>query len=114
MRMRGTACGRDREGLLSWLPTHAANCWVVNAKPSLIAGHAVSVALLRVVGNGHHKDYSHRRDWIVRREEHLAGLFAIDIEFRAELSNHLHNVLRTLPRVARRWSAHEPVDLGVS
>ena len=54
-----------------------------------------------------HKDYSHRRDWIVRREEQLAGLFAIEIEFRAELSNHLHNVLRTLPRVARRWSAHE-------
>ncbi len=53
------------------------------------------------------KDYSHRRDWIVRREEQLAGLFAIDIEFRAELSSHLHNVLRTLPRVARRWSAHE-------
>jgi hypothetical protein len=53
------------------------------------------------------KDYSHRRDWIVRREEQLAGLFAIDIEFRAELSSHLHLVLRTLPRVARRWSAHE-------
>ena len=53
------------------------------------------------------KDYSHRRDWIVRREEQLAGLFAIDIEFRAELSSHLHIVLRTLPRVARRWSAHE-------
>ena len=28
------------------------------------------------------KDYSHRRDWIVRREEQLAGLFALDIEFR--------------------------------
>ena len=53
------------------------------------------------------KDYSHRRDWIVRREEQLAGLFAIEIEFRAEMSNHLHNVLRTLPRVARRWSAQE-------
>ena len=49
------------------------------------------------------KDYSHRRDWIVRREEQLAGLFALDIEFRAELSNHLHNALRTLPQVARRW-----------
>ncbi len=36
-----------------------------------------------------------------------AGLFAITIEFRAELSSHLHNVLRTLPRVARRWSAQE-------
>ena len=35
------------------------------------------------------KDFSHRRDWIVNREEQLAGLFAIDIEFRTELSNHL-------------------------
>jgi hypothetical protein len=26
------------------------------------------------------KDFAHRRDWIVHREEQLAGLFAIDIE----------------------------------
>ena len=55
------------------------------------------------------KDYSHRRDWIVHREEQLAGLFAIDIEFRAERSNHLHLVLRALPRVAQRWSAQDVV-----
>jgi hypothetical protein len=55
------------------------------------------------------KDFSHRRDWIVNREEQLAGLFAIDVEFRTELSNHLHIVLRTMPRVAKRWSAKEVV-----
>ena len=55
------------------------------------------------------KNYSHRRDWIINREEQLASLFAIDIEFRAELSNHLHLVLRTLPRVAKRLSAQEVV-----
>jgi hypothetical protein len=55
------------------------------------------------------RDYSHRRDWIVQREEQLAGLFAIDIEFRAELMNHLHLVLRTLPRVARRWTPEDVV-----
>jgi hypothetical protein len=55
------------------------------------------------------RDYSHRRDWIIGREEQLAGLFAIDIEFRAELSNHLHLVLRTMPRVAKRWTAEEVV-----
>jgi len=55
------------------------------------------------------KDYGHRRDWIINREEQLASLFAIDIEFRAELSNHLHLVLRTLPRVAKRLSAQEVV-----
>ena len=55
------------------------------------------------------KDFSHRRDWIIDREEQLAGLFAIDIEFRAELSNHLHLVLRPMPRVVRRWAAAEVV-----
>ena len=67
----------------------------------------MSVALL--CGRDPHtqKDYSHRRDWIVRREEQLAGLFALELEFRTEMSNHLHNVLRTLPQVARRWSARE-------
>jgi hypothetical protein len=53
------------------------------------------------------RDYSYRRDWIIRREEQLAALFALDIEFRAELSTHLHLVLRTMPEVARRWSARE-------
>ena len=55
------------------------------------------------------KNYAYRRDWIINREEQLASLFAIDIEFRAELSNHLHIVLRTLPRVAKRLSAREVV-----
>ncbi|MHB8861263.1 MAG: hypothetical protein ACYC6N_02580 [Pirellulaceae bacterium] len=30
-------------------------------------------------------------------------------KFRAELSNHLHLVLRTLPRVATRWTAEDVV-----
>jgi hypothetical protein len=53
------------------------------------------------------RDYSYRRGWIIQREEQLAGLFAIDIEFRAELRTHLHLVLRTMPEVARRWSPRE-------
>ena len=53
------------------------------------------------------QDYSHRRDWILTREEQLAGLFAIEVEFHAELSNHLHLMLRSRPDVARRWSAYE-------
>jgi hypothetical protein len=53
------------------------------------------------------RDYSHRRGWILQREEQLAGLFALEVEFRAERSNHLHVVLRTRPEIARRWSARE-------
>jgi len=53
------------------------------------------------------QDYSYRRDWILLREEQLAGLFTIDIEFRSEMSNHLHVVLRPCPRAAERLGAEE-------
>lgn len=49
------------------------------------------------------RDYEHRRDWIWDVEEQLAGLFAIEVEFRAEMQNHLHIVLRTRPDVVQRW-----------
>lgn len=48
------------------------------------------------------KDHSHRRGWIINREEQLAKLFTIEVEFRAEMSNHLHAVLRTRPEIAKR------------
>ncbi|MFO7905978.1 MAG: hypothetical protein ACQESR_04830 [Planctomycetota bacterium] len=51
------------------------------------------------------QDCSYRGDWIMPREEQLAGLFAIDIEFRSELSSHLHVVVRPCPHMARRLSA---------
>ena len=53
------------------------------------------------------KDYSHRRGWIINREEQLAQLFTIEVEFRAEMSNHLHAVLRTRPEIAKRLSPRE-------
>ena len=53
------------------------------------------------------EDYSHRRDWIVNREVQLAQLFTIEVEFRAELSNHLHVVLRTRPEIAARLRPRE-------
>jgi hypothetical protein len=43
------------------------------------------------------------------REEQLAALFAIEITHHAEMSNHLHLVLRTRPDIARRWSREEVV-----
>lgn len=53
------------------------------------------------------KDYSHRRNWILNREEQLAGLFTIEVEFRAEMSNHLHIMLRTRPEIAKRLAPRE-------
>ena len=42
------------------------------------------------------KDYSHRRDWILSREEQLARLFAIEVEFRAEMSRASGNMVARL------------------
>jgi hypothetical protein len=53
------------------------------------------------------KDYEYRRDWICQFEEKLAGLFAVEVGFHAELSNHLHVVLRNRPDVAARWTDKE-------
>ena len=55
------------------------------------------------------KDYSHRRGWMMERLALFAALFAIDVEFLAIMSNHYHVVLRTMPRVAGRWSREEVV-----
>jgi hypothetical protein len=49
-------------------------------------------------------DYEYRRDWIQQTEQLLAGLFALDVGFHAELSNHIHLVVRTRPDVAQSWS----------
>jgi hypothetical protein len=55
------------------------------------------------------RDYEHRRDWIWQVEEQLAGLFGIEVEFRAEMRNHLHLVLRVRPDVVRRWSNEQVI-----
>ena len=44
-------------------------------------------------------DYEYRRDWIRDFEESLAALFGIEVGFHAEMSNHIHLVLRTRPDV---------------
>jgi hypothetical protein len=55
------------------------------------------------------KDYEYRRDWVCQFEEALAGLFGIEVAFHAELSNHIHLVLRTRPDVVALWSDEEVV-----
>jgi len=45
----------------------------------------------------------------MRREEQLASLFTIDIEFHAVMRNHFHVVLRTSPRAAKRLGREEVV-----
>ena len=55
------------------------------------------------------KDFAHRRDWIEERIRLLAGLFAIDVMFYCVMANHLHLVVRNLPRRAKRWSDQDVI-----
>lgn len=55
------------------------------------------------------KDYSYRRLWVYRIQQALAGLFGIEVAFRAELSNHIHLVLRNRPDVVKTWSDQDVV-----
>ncbi len=55
------------------------------------------------------QDYQYRRQWIYQLQQLLAGLFGIEIGFRAEMSNHIHLVLRNRPDVVKTWSDREVV-----
>ena len=50
------------------------------------------------------RDFSHRKQWLVERLRHLAGIFAIDVCAYAVLENHYHTILRIRPDIAASWS----------
>jgi hypothetical protein len=54
-------------------------------------------------------DFGHRRDWVVSMQQSLAGLFGIEIAFRAEMGNHLHLILRTRPDIVEDWTDEDVV-----
>ncbi len=54
-------------------------------------------------------DHSHRRAWIKEFEKWLAGLFAVEVGFRGEMSNHIHVILRSRPDVVETWSDWEVI-----
>ncbi len=60
------------------------------------------------------RDFEHRRGWLQRRLEALAGAFAIDVLGFAIMANHLHVVLRTRPDLAARWSDEDIADRWLS
>lgn len=55
------------------------------------------------------RNFDHRRDWIRDYLPRLAQLFGVEVGFHAELSNHLHLVVRTRPDVVQAWSDEEVV-----
>ncbi|WP_145055901.1 transposase [Lignipirellula cremea] len=53
------------------------------------------------------QDFDHRRAWIQRRMEFLAGEFGVEVLGFAVMSNHLHVILRTRPDVVAEWSDND-------
>ena len=60
------------------------------------------------------RDYEYRRQWLQQTEQWLASLFAVEVAFHAELSNHMHLVARTRPDVAASWSDEDVVRRWLS
>jgi hypothetical protein len=54
-----------------------------------------------------HRDFSHRKAWLVERLQFLASIFAIDVCAYAVMENHYHTILRTRPEVVDNWSDRE-------
>ncbi|EKK00381.1 protein containing DUF1568 [Rhodopirellula baltica SH28] len=53
------------------------------------------------------RDYSFRKEWIRRRMEALASVFAVDVLSYAIMSNHMHQILRNRPDVCAQWTDEE-------
>jgi hypothetical protein len=72
-----------------------------------IVQRCVRRAYLTGVDEKSGKDFSFRREWIRRRMEALASVFAIDVLTYAIMSNHMHLILRNRPDVVASWSDQE-------
>jgi len=64
-------------------------------------------AFLAGVDHATGNDYSHRKEWIRRRMEALASVFAADVLSYAVMSNHIHLILRNRPDVVAQWTNEE-------
>jgi REP element-mobilizing transposase RayT len=54
-----------------------------------------------------HRDFSHRKTWLVDRLRYLAAVFAIEVCAYAVMENHYHTILRTRPDIVASWSDQE-------
>ncbi len=54
-----------------------------------------------------HRDFSHRKAWLVDRLRFLAAIFAIEVCAYAIMENHYHLILRTRPDIVAAWSDRE-------
>ncbi len=69
--------------------------------------HCVTRCVRRafLLGEGDHN----RKEWLEKRLEELAGLFAVSVGGFSVMNNHLHLLLRLDPEVAHAWSDDEVV-----
>jgi len=57
-----------------------------------------------------HKNYDHRREWLVSRVKFLSSVFSINIGAYAIMSNHYHMLLQVDKITADLWSMDEVID----
>ncbi|WP_286766403.1 MULTISPECIES: transposase [Rhodopirellula] len=72
-----------------------------------VVQRCVRRAFLAGVDQATGQDYSFRKEWIRRRMEALASVFAVDVLSYAVMSNHIHQILRNRPDVCAQWSDKE-------
>jgi len=53
------------------------------------------------------QNHDHRRDWLIALQRRLAALFGVEICFHAQMSNHMHVIVRTRPDVVAQWTDDE-------
>jgi putative transposase len=51
-----------------------------------------------------HRNYCHRKVWLVDRLRQLAAIFAVEVCAYAVMENHYHAILRTRPDLVASWS----------
>src|SRR5579871_535125 len=50
------------------------------------------------------RDFEHRKVWIRRRLEYLAGRFGLDVLSYTVMANHVHVIVRNRPDIVAQWS----------
>lgn len=56
------------------------------------------------------RDYTHRKEWLIKRLVQLGAAFAVDVYAYAIMSSHFHLVVYYDPKAPQRWSDREVAE----